>query len=500
MSQPTLERRVSGATAARALLRERPAVRRVGGGHSERPRGQAPERPCFRRVRRHQRRVERGQLASQGEVRTNVITRSDRSLQLRESGDPQVRRFQFCDERAAATDDNEHVVAPALQRCREMLHVQAGAADDVAARNDERNAHTSAVTHGPVASGSGAYAGPHTRAANTAARAGTRLQRLFDHVGQKLEPQARRQPDHEHGHGHRDDDAATENHDGRRADCSQEECGRANGQNQGGGKRHCRHMRRRIRAPRHVNEVQGKVRHEQEVRDDRGQDAEGDATNAPPMADIRATDNRGRVRPLAPRSSIHRAGRASEGVAELVTRPEEHAEHHDAERGLEGHPRRPKQHSHYLVAQHCDDKADGKGQEREDCAAVPKRDAELLEIVLHARQRGKQHLVRDLSEERCRERHHGVRAPVETERIGTERAADNEVVALHRDPVPELTEELAAAVGHEMVYRLTRETRSPRVRDNDPQQGRVHDGHEHLTVHECPRAPPRAASNTATTA
>ena len=70
MREHALERGVRGATAARALLRERPAVRRVGRGYAERAGSQSPERARFRRVRRHHSRAERGQLASQGEVRT----------------------------------------------------------------------------------------------------------------------------------------------------------------------------------------------------------------------------------------------------------------------------------------------------------------------------------------------------------------------------------------------------------------------------------------------
>ena len=121
---------------------------------------------------------------------------------------------------------------------------------------------------------------------------------------------------------------------------------------------------------------------------------------------------------------------------------------------------------------------------------MPKGDAKLLAIMLHGRQCGKQHLVRDLSEQIRGKGHHGVRAPVEAERVGTERAADDEIVALHRDPVADATEKLAAAVRHEILHRRTRETRSPRVRDDDPQQCRVDDGLAHLAVHECPRTPP----------
>ena len=342
-----------------------------------------------------------------------------------------------------------------------------------------------------VASWSGAYAGPHTRAASAGRTSRYETQRLFDHVRQEREPQTRRQPDHEHGHGRRDDEAAAENDErttrrplaaglrsGRRSATSVAErasagaCAVANVRHDMSTrcKARCAMSKKFVMTAARTPKATPRMPHQWPM-------------NAP-------LDDRRRVRALAPRPSVHRAGRAGEGVAELVARPEEHSEHHDAERGLEGHPRRSEEHPNRLVAQHCDDDAGGEGQECEDSAAVPKGGAQLLAIVLHARQRGKQHFVRDLSEEIRGKRHHGVRAPIETERVGTERAADDEIVALHRDPVPDSAEELAAAVRHEILHRLTRETRSPRVRDNDPQQHRVDDGLTHLAVDERPRTPP----------
>ena len=114
---------------------------------------------------------------------------------------------------------------------------------------------------------------------------------------------------------------------------------------------------------------------------------------------------------------------------------------------------------------------------------------QLLAVVLHARHCGEQHLVRDLSEELRRQRHHRVRAPVETECVGAERAADDEVVALHRDPVADPAEEVPAAVRHEVAHRLAGEARPPRVGDDEPQQRRVHDGRADLAVDERPHAP-----------
>src|SRR5436190_9402987 len=175
MSQPALERGIPGATAARGLLREGPAVRRVRRRYAQRPGSQSPQRSCFRRVRRNHTGVERSQLASQGEVRTEVITGSNRALKLTECDYPQVRRFQLGDEWPAATHDNQHVVAPALQRFCQVLYVQARTADDVAARDDDRDAHTDAAVGHKRASCNGVYAGPHTRDASAAARAGTRL-------------------------------------------------------------------------------------------------------------------------------------------------------------------------------------------------------------------------------------------------------------------------------------------------------------------------------------